>query len=152
MPVLLAATLAYFLLRGQGQAPKMAALVFTAGLLTVAAVEDMIVEAHESAEDTLGSVLAFIGGSTSVDEDPAEGERCRRQSLISAVPPNWVLFAAAPSRTACKASGVYGLLSYSQESRCFGLDSGKMSCSGNRRYVEALLDFLRGRQAVASVL
>lgn len=37
-------------------------LVFTAGLLTVAAVEDMIVEAHETAEDTCGSVLAFVGG------------------------------------------------------------------------------------------
>ena len=62
VPVLLAATLAYVLLRGQGEALKMAALVFTAGLLTVAAVEDMIVEAHESAEDTRGSVLAFVGG------------------------------------------------------------------------------------------
>ena len=61
-PVLLAATLAYVLLRGQGEALKMAALVFTAGLLTVAAVEDMIVEAHKSAEDTRGSVLAFVGG------------------------------------------------------------------------------------------
>jgi ZIP family zinc transporter len=59
---LLAASLAYLLLRGQGEALKMAALVFTAGLLTVAAVEDMIVEAHESAEDTRGSVLAFVGG------------------------------------------------------------------------------------------
>jgi zinc transporter, ZIP family len=62
VPVLLAATLAYILLRGQGEALKMAALVFTAGLLTVAAVEDMIVEAHESAENTRGSVLAFVGG------------------------------------------------------------------------------------------
>lgn len=40
----------------------MAALVFTAGLLTVAAVEDMISEAHESAEDRPGSVLALVGG------------------------------------------------------------------------------------------
>ena len=62
MPVLLAASLAYVLLRGQGEALKMAALVFTAGLLSVAAVEDMIVEAHESAQDTRGSVLAFVGG------------------------------------------------------------------------------------------
>jgi ZIP family zinc transporter len=62
VPVLLAATLAYVLLRGQGKALKMAALVFTAGLLIVAAVEDMIVEAHESAEDTRGSLLAFVGG------------------------------------------------------------------------------------------
>jgi zinc transporter, ZIP family len=62
VPVLVAATLAYVLLRGRGEALQMAALVFTAGLLTVAAVEDMIVEAHESAEDTRGSVLAFVGG------------------------------------------------------------------------------------------
>ena len=62
VPVLLAATLAYLLLRDQGEALKMAALVFTAGLLSVAAVEDMIVEAHESAQDTRGSVLAFVGG------------------------------------------------------------------------------------------
>ena len=62
VPVLLAATLAYVLLRGQDEALKMAALVFTAGLLTVAAVEDMIVEAHEVAEDSRGSVLAFVGG------------------------------------------------------------------------------------------
>ena len=61
MPVLLAATLAHVLLRGQGEALKMAALVFTAGLLTVAAVEDMIVEAHEVAEIRVGR-LAFVGG------------------------------------------------------------------------------------------
>lgn len=62
LPVLLAAMLAFFLLRGQGEALKMGALVFTAGLLTVAAIEDMISEAHEAAEDTRGSVLAFVGG------------------------------------------------------------------------------------------
>lgn len=62
MPVLLAATLAYVLLRGQGEALKMVALDFTAGLLTVAAVEDTIVEAHESAQATRGSVLSVVGG------------------------------------------------------------------------------------------
>ncbi|GAB4241534.1 MAG: hypothetical protein Kow0032_29530 [Methyloligellaceae bacterium] len=62
IPVLVAAALAYTLLRGQSDALKMAALVFTAGLLTVAAVEDMITEAHESAQDAPGSVLAMIGG------------------------------------------------------------------------------------------
>lgn len=39
----------------------MAALVFTAGLLTVAAVEDVITKAHESAEDAPDSVLAVTG-------------------------------------------------------------------------------------------
>ena len=62
IPVLLAATLAYYLLRGQAEAVKMAALVFTAGLLTVASVEDMIGEAHESAADARGSVLSLVGG------------------------------------------------------------------------------------------
>lgn len=61
-PVLFAAVLAFFLLRGQGETVKMGALVFTAGLLTVAAVEDMVSEAHEAARDTRSSVLAFIGG------------------------------------------------------------------------------------------
>jgi len=54
--------LAYFLLRNQSEARKMATLVFTAGLLLVAAVEDMITEAHASAEDAPGSILAMIGG------------------------------------------------------------------------------------------
>jgi hypothetical protein len=40
----------------------MVALDFTAGLLTVAAVEDTIVEAHESAQATRGSVLSVVGG------------------------------------------------------------------------------------------
>lgn len=62
VPVLTAAALAYVLLRGQSEALKMAALVFTAGLLTVAAVEDMITEAHESAKDAPSSALAMIGG------------------------------------------------------------------------------------------
>ena len=68
VPVLLAATLAYFLLRGQSEAVKkseavkMSALVFTAGLYTLAAVEDMVAEAHESAEDTRLSALSFLGG------------------------------------------------------------------------------------------
>ena len=57
-----AALFAYFLLRGAGEAIQMAALVFVAGLLTLAAVEDMLEEAHESREDTKRSVLAFLVG------------------------------------------------------------------------------------------
>src|SRR3546814_2998509 len=41
---------------------KMATLVFVAGLLTVAAVEDMIEEAHEAREDSKWSVIALVGG------------------------------------------------------------------------------------------
>jgi ZIP family zinc transporter len=56
------ALVSYFLLRGAGDAPKMAALSFVAGLLSVAAVEDMLEEAHDAKGDTRTSVLAFIGG------------------------------------------------------------------------------------------
>lgn len=62
LPVLAAATLGYWLLNGRGEALKLSALVFTAGVLTVAAVEEMMTEAHESATDTRLSVLAFAGG------------------------------------------------------------------------------------------
>ena len=58
------ALVAFFVLRGAGESVKMAALVFVAGLLTVAAVEDMLEEAHEAREDDRGSVLAFVGGFT----------------------------------------------------------------------------------------
>ena len=57
-----AALLAYTLLRNAPEGFKMAALVFVAGLLTVAAVEDMLEEAHEAREDTKGSVVAFVVG------------------------------------------------------------------------------------------
>lgn len=62
VPVLVAATVAYLLLRGQSASLQMTALVFIAGLLTVAAVEDMITEAHDSAEDRSASVMSFVGG------------------------------------------------------------------------------------------
>ncbi len=62
LPALGAATVSYFLLRDESEIVKAAALVFTAGLLTVAAVEDMISEAHESAKDTRPSIIAFVGG------------------------------------------------------------------------------------------
>lgn len=57
-----AALLAYFLLRDVSGPVQLAALVFVAGLLTVAAVEDMLEEAHEAREDTRSSILAFVGG------------------------------------------------------------------------------------------
>lgn len=62
VPVVLAAGLSYFLLRGQNESLKIAALIFTAGLLTVAAVEDMVGEAHEAREDNKLSIIAFTGG------------------------------------------------------------------------------------------
>ena len=62
VPVLGAAVLAYFALRGQSEAVKMSALVFVAGLYTLAAVEDMLREAHESAEDSRWSAVSFLMG------------------------------------------------------------------------------------------
>lgn len=57
-----AAALSYLLLREMGEGPKMAALAFVAGLLCVAAVEDMLEEAHEAKQDNRKSVLAFVAG------------------------------------------------------------------------------------------
>jgi ZIP family zinc transporter len=57
-----AALLSYLLLRGASEGAKMAALAFAAGLLTVAAVEDMLEEAHEARADNRLSVLAFVCG------------------------------------------------------------------------------------------
>lgn len=57
-----AALASYFLLRDTSEWIKMAALVAVAGLLTLAAVEDMLQEAHESREDTKRSTLAFLIG------------------------------------------------------------------------------------------
>ena len=57
-----AALLAWFVLRSAPDAAKYVALSFVAGLLTVAAVEDMLEEAHEAAGDTRASTLAFVAG------------------------------------------------------------------------------------------
>lgn len=57
-----AALLSYVLLRGAPEPLKLAALVFVAGILSVAAVEDMLEEAHGARDDTRWSVMAFIGG------------------------------------------------------------------------------------------
>lgn len=62
VPILVGATLGYFVLRNQDEAIQLAALALTAGLLVVAAVEDMVREAHETADDTRASTAAFVGG------------------------------------------------------------------------------------------
>lgn len=59
---LLGATIGYWLLRDQSEELQRAALAFTGGLLTLAAVEDMLTEAHEAAEDVRLSSVAFVGG------------------------------------------------------------------------------------------
>ena len=50
------------MLRDASDGLKVAALVFVAGLLTVAAMEDMLEEAHEAHADSRWSVAPFIGG------------------------------------------------------------------------------------------
>jgi len=62
VPVMATAVLAYFVLRGQSEGLKMIALVFVAGLYILAAVEDMLREAHESAEDSRWSAFSLISG------------------------------------------------------------------------------------------
>ena len=56
------ATLAYFALRQSPQPIRMAALVFVAAMLTLAAVEDILEEAHRSNDDGKRSMLAFLAG------------------------------------------------------------------------------------------
>ena len=62
LPVVGAAALAFLLLRGQGEGVQMTALVFVSGLYILAAVEDMLEEAHGSADDTRWSALGFLAG------------------------------------------------------------------------------------------
>jgi ZIP family zinc transporter len=62
VPVVVTAVLAYFVLRGQGDVLKMTGLVLVAGLFTLAAVEDMLGEAHESAKDSRWSAVSLLVG------------------------------------------------------------------------------------------
>lgn len=62
LPVLVAAALAFVALRGAVDRIQMMALVLVAGLYMLAAVEDMLKEAHESAQDTRWSAAAFLFG------------------------------------------------------------------------------------------
>ncbi|MCB5177549.1 ZIP family metal transporter [Microvirga lenta] len=59
---LLGASIGYWLLRDQSASLQLTALAFTAGLLILAAVEEMLGEAHDVAEDTRFSAAFFIGG------------------------------------------------------------------------------------------
>lgn len=61
---LTAALIAWVLLRNAPENIKYFTLSFVAGMLTVAAVEDMLEEAHEATCDTRASTLAFVGGFT----------------------------------------------------------------------------------------
>ncbi|MFC4171554.1 ZIP family metal transporter [Microvirga sp. GCM10011540] len=59
---LLGASIGYWLLRDQSESLKLTALAFTAGLLILAAIEEMLGEAHEAADDTRYTAAFFIGG------------------------------------------------------------------------------------------
>jgi len=62
IPVVAAAIFSYVILRWQSEVIQVAALVFVAGLYSLAAVEDMLREAHESEEDTHWSAASFLAG------------------------------------------------------------------------------------------
>ena len=62
LPCLAGATIGYWLLRAQSEALQLSALAFTAGILLIAAVEDLLREAHGAAADTRLSAAFFIGG------------------------------------------------------------------------------------------
>ena len=62
LPILAGAMLSYFVLRNMAETIQLTALAFTAGLLLVAASEEIIGEAHEAAEDSRWSVVAVVGG------------------------------------------------------------------------------------------
>ena len=62
LPALGAATLSYLLLQGRAPEWKLGVLMVAAGLLTVAAIEDMVGEAHEGHEDERRSLVALVGG------------------------------------------------------------------------------------------
>lgn len=62
IPVLAGALLSFLLLRHQSLEMQLAALAFTAGLLLVAAAEEIVGEAHEAACDKRWSSLAITAG------------------------------------------------------------------------------------------
>ena len=61
VPILLGATIGYWLLRGQPEFYKMATLAFTAGVLISVVVEEMVKEAHRG-EESRWAAMALVGG------------------------------------------------------------------------------------------
>lgn len=62
IPVLLAATFAHLVLRDASELWRFGALAVVAGLLSLAAIEDLLSEAHEDGADSKAAALAFVGG------------------------------------------------------------------------------------------
>ena len=61
-PILFGALLSYFVLKDLGPTIQLTALAFVAGLLLVAASEELMGEAHDSTEDTRWSIVALVAG------------------------------------------------------------------------------------------
>jgi ZIP family zinc transporter len=62
LPVVLGATIGFWIVRGQSELFKLVLLAFTAAILLVAAVEDIMTEAHSKADDARLQQLALTGG------------------------------------------------------------------------------------------
>lgn len=62
VPVLAATTFAHLVLKDASDPWKFGALAVIAGLLSVAAIEDLLGEAHEHGADSETAALAFVGG------------------------------------------------------------------------------------------
>jgi zinc transporter, ZIP family len=62
LPVLLGATVGYFAVRSLPEVFKLTLLAFTAGILLAVAMEEILTEAHEAAEDSRWDTIALVGG------------------------------------------------------------------------------------------
>ncbi len=61
VPIVLGATIGYWVVRGQPEGFKLGLLAFTAGILLTVAIEEMVTEAHEGEEPRLASIF-LVGG------------------------------------------------------------------------------------------
>lgn len=61
LPVLLGATLGYWIVRGQPEIYKLLLLAFAAGVLVTGVVEEIVLEAHQEGEARVAA-LALVGG------------------------------------------------------------------------------------------
>ena len=62
LPILLGTTLGYWGVRGQPDAVKFGLLAFTAGILLTVAIEEIVVQAHESGRDSRWASLFLVSG------------------------------------------------------------------------------------------
>ena len=64
VPILLGTAIGYFAVRGQPEIVKYSLLAFTAGILLVVVIEEMLGEAHEEKDEPLSAML-LVGGFAS---------------------------------------------------------------------------------------